>query len=558
MPAMTTRSADREGFVGEDTIAWYAARARGGAGLVTVEMASPEPVGRHRHRELGIHDDRFLPGLARLAAAIRAAGARAAIQLGHGGGHTRPDICGATPIAPSAVPHPVLEVTLQTIVPEAMTAERIEATTAAFVRAAERARAAGFEAVELHAAHGYLLSQFLCPAENRRTDRWGGSLENRARFPLDLLRRVKAAVPELAVLFRLSVDDLFPGGLPLAEGLEVARWAAEAGADAIHVSAGHYRSLPSAMVMTPPMAMGEAPFLDMAARVRARVGVPVIAVGRLHDPRRAAAAIAEGRCDLVALGRALVADPDWPAKVRRGEPVRRCVACNACVDGMRAGGGLRCLVNPVAGRERRFAAPRPPRGEAIAVVGAGPAGLAYAAAVAAGNRVTLIERASTVGGAFRLAGRAPLFEAVEAAEGPLLAHVEGLLAACLAQGVQLRLGVDPLAHPAHLAPFDRVVVATGAAWRPGLGGLVRLLLASGLARRRPLRRLLAAPALRELAYHRARLATGDRLAALLRPEQRLVVIGDARRPGRAGAAIASAFAAALLGDPAALEGEGDG
>src|SRR4029077_11295843 len=139
-PPMTTRTADEEGYVTEDTIAYYRARARGGVGLITVEMASPEKVGRHRLREVGIYDDRFLPGLTRLVDAIHGGGAKASIQLGHGGGHTRIDICGETPIAPSAIPHPVYEVTNETIVPQAMTHERIAATVAAFARAAARAQ----------------------------------------------------------------------------------------------------------------------------------------------------------------------------------------------------------------------------------------------------------------------------------------------------------------------------------------------------------------------------------------------------------------------------------
>jgi 2,4-dienoyl-CoA reductase-like NADH-dependent reductase (Old Yellow Enzyme family) len=177
MPSMTTRAADEAGFVTEDAIAYYRTRARGGTGLITVEMASPEKVGRHRRRELGIYDDRFLPGLRSLVTAIHAHGATAAIQLGHGGGHTRVDICGETPIAPSAIPHPVLEETFETIVPAAMSAARIEQTVRAFAAAAARAARAGFDAVEIHAAHGYLLSQFLCPFENRREDRYGGSFE---------------------------------------------------------------------------------------------------------------------------------------------------------------------------------------------------------------------------------------------------------------------------------------------------------------------------------------------------------------------------------------------
>src|SRR6201987_3019260 len=215
MPPMTTRTADDEGFVTEDCIAYYLARVQGGTGLITVEMASPEKAGRHRRREIGIYDDRFIPGLKRLVDAIHRGGAKASIQLGHAGGHTRIDICGETPIAPSAIPHPVYETTFETIVPQEMTKARIEETIAAHVAAARRARTAGFDCVEIHAAHGYLISQFHAPFENRRNDEYGGTLENRARFGFDVLRAVKSAVPDIAVVYRLSVEDFFPGGLAL-------------------------------------------------------------------------------------------------------------------------------------------------------------------------------------------------------------------------------------------------------------------------------------------------------------------------------------------------------
>ena len=271
MPPMTTRLADDEGHVTDDTIAYYMARVRGGVGMITVEMASPERAGRHRRRELGIYDDRFLPGLTRLVDAIHGGGAKASIQLGHGGGHTRRDICGETPVAPSAIPHPVYEVTNETIVPEAMTRERIAETVAAFARAASRARAAGFDCVEIHAAHGYLISQFATPFENQRTDDYGGSLANRARFGLEVLRAVKAAVGTMPVIYRVSVDDYFPEGLVPEDGTQIAVWAAEAGADALHIAAGHYRSLPSGERMIPPMVYPDATFLDYAAAVKQRV-----------------------------------------------------------------------------------------------------------------------------------------------------------------------------------------------------------------------------------------------------------------------------------------------
>ena len=295
MPPMTTRTSSEEGYMTDACIAYYAARVRGGVGLITVEMASPERAGRHRRNELGIYHDGYIPGLTRLVYAIHSGGAKASIQLGHGGGHTRIDICGETPIAPSAIPHPVYEVTFETIVPEAMTRERIAQTTAAYVAAAVRAQRAGFDCVEIHAAHGYLISQFHAPFENRRTDEYGGSLENRARFGLDVLRAVKTAVPALGVIYRLSVDDFFDGGLTYGEGRVIAIWAAQAGADALHVTAGHYRSKPTAHRMIPPMTEPDAPYLEFAADVKKAIKVPVIAVGRLGDPAIATQAVEIGR-----------------------------------------------------------------------------------------------------------------------------------------------------------------------------------------------------------------------------------------------------------------------
>jgi len=254
MPPMTTRGSDAEGNVTDQTIAYYMARVRGGVGVILVVLASPEKAGRHRLRLRYFYHDGFIPGLTRLVSEIHRGGSKASIQLGHGGGHTRIDICGEQPVAPSAIPHPVYETTLETIVPEAMSKERIALTTANYVAAAKRAQQAGFDCVEIHAAHGYLISQFHAPFENRRTDEYGGSLENRARFGLDVLRAVKAAVPELGVIYRLSVEDFFAGGLTYIEGKAIAIWAAEAGADALHVTAGHYRSKPTAHRMIPPMA----------------------------------------------------------------------------------------------------------------------------------------------------------------------------------------------------------------------------------------------------------------------------------------------------------------
>lgn len=545
MPPMTTRTADAEGHVTDAMIAYYMARVRGGVGLITVEMAAPERAGRHRLREAGIYDDRFLPGLKKLVAEIHSGGAKASIQLGHGGGHTRVDICGETPIAPSAIPHPVLEVTFETIIPEAMTHRRIDETVAAFARAAKRAAAAGFDCVEIHAAHGYLISQFHTPFENNRTDKYGGSLENRARFGLDVLRAVKAAVPELGVIYRLTIEDFFPAGMHADEGLQIAEWAAGAGADALHVSAGHYRSLPSAAVATPPMSFPEGIFVDYAAEVKRRVRIPVIAVGRLGDHKRATETVQDGKADFIAIGRPLVADPQWVAKLGRSEPVRRCIACNTCVNEMRGGAGIGCLVNATAGKELQFATGTAPSNEKIAVIGAGPAGLTYASLVAQGNRVVVFEKARCAGGAWRYAAKAPLFQEVETDERTLLTYIDDLVSACRQHGVEFRFNTDVNSLPDIVRLYDRIVVATGADYRFGIGSFVRFVLDSGLAHTRFFSWLFRFDRLRNWFYYRARVASGAKYRYLIRPGQKLDVVGDAVRAGKSKDAIGSAFSAAL-------------
>ena len=548
MPPMTTRLADKDGRVTDDTVNYYMARVRGGVGLVTVEMASPERAGRHRLRELGIYDDQFLPGLTRLASEIHRGGGKCSIQLGHGGGHTRFDICGETPVAPSAIPHPVYEVTNQTIVPRAMTVMDIRNTVHAFAAAAARAEKAGFDVVEIHAAHGYLISQFLTPFENRRTDQYGGELENRARMGLEVLRACKAAV-KIPVIYRLSVDDYFPEGLQYAEGKQVALWAAKAGADALHIAAGHYRSLPSAARMIPPMAEPDATFLAYAAAVKKEVSIPVIAVGRLNDPDQAAEAVEMGKADFIALGRTSIAEPEWVEKLKRGEPPRRCLACNSCVNEMRGGSQLRCVVNGRAGRETEFVAAKPPSGERIAVIGAGPAGLTYASLVADGNTVTVFEREAVPGGAFRYVGKAPLFQEVMARESSFDRYIANQVNACTRKGVTFRYNTDVAKSPDLLAPFDRIVIASGAKYRFGLGPLAMLMLDWGVARW---------PGFAQNISRTKRCATGSitaparppatTLKALAKPEQKVMVIGDALTAGKSRPAIASAFEAALLGD----------
>jgi dimethylglycine catabolism A len=276
--------------------------------------------------------------------------------------------------------------------------------------------------------------------------------------------------------------------------------------------------------------------------VKQVVRVPVIAVGRLGDPKTATAAVATGQADFIALGRTLIAEPQWVEKLRRQEPARRCLACNTCINEMRGGARIGCVVNGAAGREMQFANPAPPRGERIAVIGAGPAGLSYASLVADANQVTIFEKAKRAGGAFRYAGKAPLFQEVEASERSFENYIADLAAACAGKGVVLRFATDVTRSPELLAPFDRIVVATGAAYRFGLGPVATTMLDWG-AGSWP---LLSASAFRDWFYYRARRGTADRFIRLAKPQQAVIVIGDAARAGKSKQAIASAFEAALL------------
>jgi 2,4-dienoyl-CoA reductase-like NADH-dependent reductase (Old Yellow Enzyme family) len=552
LASMTTRLADKDGSVTDGLIAYYRARVRGGVGLVTVEMASPEQVGRHRFSELGIFDDGFLPGLTRLVDALRSErdDVRLSIQLGHAGSRARSAVSGLQPIAPTSLPTTVFEVEQETIHPDEMTEEQIEETIESYVSAAARAQRAGFDFVELHGAHGYLISQFLTPFENRRTDAYGGTLANRARFPLEVIKRIKQDVPGLPVIFRIGVEDFFQGGMTPEAGVLVAAWAAEAGADAISVTAGHYRSLPNAERMIPPMKYPVGEFLPLAARVKAAVSVPVIGVGRLGDPQVAAEAVASGKIDLVALGRPLLADPEWVRKTAAGEPVRRCLSCNHCVNNMRQGDRISCVVNPLTGRELDFQGVLPARGKTIIVIGAGPAGLSYASMAAQGNRVEVVDRAPGPGGAFNYTGLAPRFNDVEADPAAFKAYIVELERDCRSKGVEFHYDTDAHFLSAKLAQADTVVIATGARYRFGLGAVARWLLRSGLARTPLGDQLFKSARLRNLLYYRIRKGSGAAITHRLRlngPD--ILVIGDAAKAGKAREAIASAFEIALPSRP---------
>lgn len=320
MPPLVVWKAAGDGSVTEANLEHY--RRTAGAGLVIVEASVVSPEGRLAREQIGIFEDRHVEGLRRLAGLIHDAGSAASIQIHHAGRNTnRTNTFGLPLAAPSAVP-------AKDEVPEALDEEGIDRILACFASAARRAAEAGFDAVEVHGAHGYLVSQFLSPLANRRTDRWGGSLENRARFLREALRRVRAATEgRLLASVRLGVADGEPGGLSLEEGILVARWLEEDGLAFLHVSSGIGN--PSGIV---PEGSRWSDRLHLAAAVKKRLRIPVIGLGGIVEPGQAEAVLAEGMVDLVAVGRGMLADPGWAAKALSGRAadIVRCRQCRVC------------------------------------------------------------------------------------------------------------------------------------------------------------------------------------------------------------------------------------
>lgn len=369
-------------------------------------------------------------------------------------------------LAPSPVPCPA-----NREIPKEMDVAEMAEIRDSFVAAALRIQAGGFDGVELHAGHGYLLGQFLSPLTNRRTDDYGGSLANRLQYPIEVIRAVREAVTRgFVVGIRLSADEFFPGGLAIEDTTEIAaRLEASGLIDFIDVTVGISATFP---VIVGDMSFPPGYEVELATAIKARSGsLPIFTTGRINDPLLAERVLAEGRADMIGMTRATICDPELPAKARQGklDDIRRCIACNqGCVGRLLKGVEISCLQNPAVGRERELgegtlvSASRTKR---VLVVGGGPAGM-EAARVAAlrGHRVTLYERRERLGGQLNLVARVPGKEEF----GEVVRYLEGQLAKL---GVEVKLGqeVDE-GLVRRLAP-DAVVVAAGSEpARPPLEG----------------------------------------------------------------------------------------
>ncbi|UDL98206.1 NADPH-dependent 2,4-dienoyl-CoA reductase [Streptomyces longhuiensis] len=436
---------------------FYATRARGGVGLMVTGGIAPNEAGRPWAGGAKLTTEAEADEHRQVTDAVHAAGGKIAMQILHFGRYAyHEDLVAPSPLQAPISPFP----------PHELTDAEIEQTVEDFARAAELAQRAGYDGVEIMGSEGYLINEFIVAATNRRTDRWGGSYENRIRFPVEIVRRVRERVgTDFILIYRLSMIDLVPGGSTLEEVVRLAKEIEAAGATIINTGIGwHEARIPTIATSVPRGA-----YTFVTKKVMGEVSIPLVTTNRINTPEIAEELLADGCADMVSLARPLLADPDFVAKARaeRSETINTCIGCNqACLDHTFSGKITSCLVNPRACHETELVLAPTRLRKRVAVVGAGPAGLACAVSAAErGHAVTLFDAASEVGGQLNVARKVPGKEEFDETLRYYRAQLE-------LHGVDVRLNTPVTAADLTPDAYDEVVVATGVTPRtPEIPGL---------------------------------------------------------------------------------------
>lgn len=462
VPAMSTSYCNPDGSITDRFIAYHEARAKGGWGLIVTEYTPVDKLGHSSPGQPCLWDDSLVPGHKKLTDAVHKHGGKIVTQLYHCGRQTAPYLIdGNQPVSSSAVPCPLYQV-----IPRELTVEEIKGLLVKFADAAERAKNAGYDGVEIHGAHGYLVAQFMSLYANKRTDEYGGSFINRMRFPMEIIKAVKDRCgKDFPLIFRISVDEFVPGGNTIEDTKTIVAMMEESGADAIHISCA---VVASAHLVTPPGAVAHGWLTDYSEEFRKVVNIPVIAVNRVTDPIMADTIIKSGKADAISMGRGSLADPELPNKAKEGKynDITYCIGClQSCMGNYAKGLITGCTVNPATGKEIECAVNPAANKHKVFIAGGGPAGM-EAAIVAArrGHSVELFEKDGKLGGQFSLAG-------IPTYKGEFNAFTVWQKGQLSKLNVKIHLNTELTAELVAKEKPDTVVVATGA--RPNIPDIGR-------------------------------------------------------------------------------------